>query len=111
MQSYFGNFDPNLTPQDKSLRFVGEGLGSDCHDKTYFKTKAGLLKPGNDGINNAALFEQEDIEVGVACFAYTGYYSPTKNKSQQYYSYDYFQPSTQYDIVISIFENKETDND
>lgn len=114
MQNYFGNIDFNLTPEDKSLRFVGEGLGSDCHNKTYFKTKAGLLKPGNDGKNNAALFEKEDIEVGVACFAYTVYYSPTKNNSQQYYSYEYFQPSTHYDIVICIFENNknnETDDE
>ena len=105
---YFNNCNFAITPDDKSVRYIynGVGMASDCHDKTYFKTQAGLLKPGNDGLNNAKLFERDDIEVGVACFASASFYSPAKNMSQQYYSEEYWQPVTHYDVVICIFKNK-----
>lgn len=110
MSCYFNVCDFNIRPEGKSVRFICEGIGSYSHDKTYFKTKPGLLQPGNDGISNANLFEREDIEVGVGCFASIVYYSPSKNMSQQYYSEEYWQPAIIYDIVICIFEDMQDIN-
>lgn len=106
MSCYFDVCDFNITPDDKSLRFIGNDIGSDCQASTYFQVKPGYLQPGNDGKNNAALFEKEGIEVGVACFKWTSYSNPTVTKKQQCYSQECWQPVTVCDIVICIFENK-----
>lgn len=105
MSTCFGVSDFRLTPADKTIRYIASDNATDCHDKSYFKTKPGLLLPGNDGKNNADLFEQEDIEVGVGCFKSIYYFGIGTSGSQQYYSEEYWQPATRYSVAICIFKN------
>ena len=103
MHCYFGNSDFDIAPNGKTVRFVSGHIADSCHDKTFFQTHT--AQPGNDGICNAELFERDDIEVGVACFAWTSYSSLTASGEQQFYSDEYWLQSTRYDVVICIFED------
>ena len=99
----FGSYDFDVrTSYGKQVFYINAVDGAACSADDFFDHY--VLTPGNDGICNAAFFEEDNIEVGIAYFQEIKYRSFETDTYHPTYTKDYREQSGNSSVAVCLYK-------